>query len=315
MRRVVSMLIALVIAGCASVPQPPEHPPRAEPLAPIVRTDRPVIAFVLGGGGARGFAHAGALKVLDDAGIRPDLVVGTSAGSFAGALYAGGIRGESLVDAARAVQQREIVDLVLPDRGFIEGGKLQSYVNQSLRGRLIEQLELPFVAVATELSTGALTAFSRGDTGMAVRASCSVPAVFRPTLIEGLEYVDGGLVSPLPVRVARSLGADIVIAVDVSRQPTERHDFTTTAAMLSHAFVVMEHALAGAESKLADVVVRPDLAKVLATDLAARERAIAAGEDAARAALPEIRRLIAEKIAAKARRAGYSSTPIFLSSE
>jgi NTE family protein len=302
--RTIAAAVALAIAGCASVPQPPEHPPRAEPLAPIVRTDRPVIAFVLGGGGARGFAHAGALKVLDDAGIRPDLVVGTSAGSLAGALYAGGIRGESLVDAAHAVQQSQIVDFVFPHRGFIEGDKLQAYINKSLRGRLIEQLELPFVAVATDLRTGALTAFSRGDAGMAVRASCSVPAVFQPTPIEGREYVDGGLVSPVPVRVARSMGADIVIAVDVSRQPTERHDFGSTSAILSHAFVVMEHALAEQESKLADIVVRPNLVEVRATDLAARGRAIAAGEDAARAALPEIRRLISEKTAAKAGKAG-----------
>ena len=302
--RMIPPAVALAIAGCASVPQPPEHPPRAEPLAPIVRTDRPVIAFVLGGGGARGFAHAGALKVLDEVGIRPDLVVGTSAGSLAGVLYAGGIRGDALVEAARAVQRDQIVDFVFPDRGFIEGDKLQSYVNRSLRGRLIEQLELPFVAVATELRTGALTAFSRGDAGMAVRASCSVPAVFQPTQIEGREYVDGGLVSPVPVRVARSLGADLVIAVDVSRQPTDRRDFESTSAILSHAFVVMEHALAEQESRLADVVVRPNLVEVPATDLAARGRAIAAGEEAARAALPEIRRLISEKTAAKARGAG-----------
>jgi NTE family protein len=292
-------VVALVLAACAGAPPMPEHPPRAEPLAPIVGTGRPVIAFVLGGGGARGFAHTGALKVLDDAGIRADLIVGTSAGSLVGSLYAGGIRGDALVAAALAVQQEQLVDFVFPHRGFIEGDKLQSYINQSLRGRLIEQLELPFVAVATDLRTGALTAFNRGDTGMAVRASCSVPAVFQPTLIEGREYVDGGLVSPVPVRVARSAGADIVIAVDVSRQPAERSDFGSTTALLSHAFVVMEHALAGEESKLADVVVRPDLSKVPATDLAARGRAIAAGEEAARAALPEIRRLIERKSAAK----------------
>jgi len=298
MGRIFSALLAVAVAACATAPLP-EHPPRSVPLAPVVLGDRPVIAFVLGGGGARGFAHVGALKVLDDAGIRADLVVGTSAGSLAGALYAGGIRGGALVDAAQGVQQAQIVDFVFPNRGFIEGEKLQSYINQSLHGRLIEQLDLPFVAVATELSTGMLTAFSRGDVGMAVRASCSVPAVFQPTRIEGREYVDGGLVSPVPVRVARSLGADLVIAVDVSRQPTERHDFDNTAAMLNQSFIVMEHALAEEESRLADVVVRPDLSKVTATDLAARALAIAAGEAAARAALPEIKRLIAAKVAAK----------------
>jgi len=239
------------------------------------------------------------LKVLGDAGIRADLVVGTSAGCLVGAFYAGGIRNEELVEAALAVHREQLVDFVFPNRGFIEGDRLQTYMNQALHGRLIEQLDIPFAAVATELRTGGLVAFTRGDTGMAVRASCSVPVVFQPTPIRGSEYVDGGLVSPVPVKVARESGADLVIAVDVSRQPDEHKELGSTAAMLSHAFVVMEHALAQAESKLADVVIRPNLAEVRATDLAARGQAIAAGEDAARAALPRIRSLIAERTAAR----------------
>lgn len=292
----VVLALELAVAGCASVPLPaPEHPPRAEPLVLARKADRPQIAFVLGGGGARGFAHIGVLKVLDDAGIRADLVVGTSAGSLVGAFYAGGIRNDELVETALAVQRNELVDFVFPNRGFIEGNRLQAYMDKALHGRLIEQLDIPFAAIATELRTGRLVAFTRGDTGMAVRASCSVPVIFQPTAIQGSEYVDGGLVSPVPARVAREFGADLVIAVDVSRQPAEQKDLDTTTATLAHAFVVMEHALAQEESKLADVVIRPDLAKIPATDLAARSQAIAAGEEAARAALPQIRRLIAEK--------------------
>ena len=291
------LALPLGIAGCASLPPPPEHPPSAEALVLTRKADHPLIAFVLGGGGARGFAHAGVLKVLDDAGIRADLVVGTSAGSLVGALYAGGIRNDELLETALAVQRDELVDFVFPHRGFIEGNRLQTYIDKALKGRLIEQLDIPFVAVATELATGKLVAFTRGDTGMAVRASCSVPVIFQPTAIRGSEYVDGGLVSPVPVKVARESGADLVIAVDVSRQPDEHKELGSTAAMLSHAFVVMEHALAQEESKLADVVIRPNLAKVRATDLAARGQAIAAGEEAARAALPQIRSLIAERTA------------------
>ena len=293
------LALSLGIAGCASLPPAPEHPPSAGELVLARKADRPLIAFVLGGGGARGFAHAGVLKVLDDAGIRADLVVGTSAGSLVGALYAGGIRNDELVQTALAVQREELVDFVFPHRGFIEGNRLQTYIDKALNGRLIEQLDIPFVAVATELATGRLVAFTRGDTGMAVRASCSVPVVFQPTTIRGIEYVDGGLVSPVPVRLARDSGADLVIAVDVSRQPDEQKGLDSTAAMLGHAFVVMEHALAQEESKLADVVIRPNLAKVRATDLAARGEAIAAGEDAARAALPRIRSVIAEKTATR----------------
>lgn len=293
------LALALAIAACANLPPaPPEHPPRAEPLAPLATAQRPLIAFVLGGGGARGFAHTGVLKVLDDAGIRAGLVVGTSAGSLVGALYAGGIRNHELVETALAVQRAELVDFVFPNRGFVDGDRLQAYINEKLHGRTIEQLEIPFVAVATDLRSGGLVAFNRGDPGMAVRASCSVPVVFQPTMIEGREYVDGGLVSPVPARVARALGADLVIAVDVSRQPADRSDFGSTTALLTHAFVVMEHSIAQEETKLADVVIRPDLAKVTATDLGNRSQAIAAGEEAARAALPQVRRLIAQKTAA-----------------
>src|SRR6266704_371920 len=255
------LALSLGIAGCASLPPAPEHPPSAEALVLSRKADRPLIAFALGGGGARGFAHAGVLKVLDDAGIRADLVVGTSAGSLVGALYAGGIRNDELLETAIAVQREELVDFVFPHRGFIEGNRLQTYIDRALKGRLIEQLEIPFVAVATELASGRLVAFTRGDAGMAVRASCSVPVVFQPTTIRGSEYVDGGLVSPVPVKVGRESGADLVIAVDVSRQPAEQKALESTAAMLGHAFVVMEHALAQEESKLADVVIRPNLAK------------------------------------------------------
>lgn len=299
MTRLIAIALALALGACASLPPPPEHPPRAAPLVAMTKANGAVVAFVLGGGGARGFAHIGALKALDEAGIRADLIVGTSAGSVVAALYAGGIRDARLVETAHAVQREQVVDFVFPNRGFIEGERLQQYVNRVLRGRLIEELDLPFVAVATDLRTGELVAFNRGDTGMAARASCSVPAIFQPTLIEGREYVDGGLASPVPVKVARSLGAGVVIAIDVSRQPAEQRDLGSSAALLSQTIVIMEHGLAREEVKLADVVIRPDLSKVPATDLAARGEAIRAGEEAARAALPQVRQALAATAAAR----------------
>jgi NTE family protein len=299
MTRPIALALALTLSACASLPPPPEHPPRAAPLVAMTKAGGAVVAFVLGGGGPRGFAHIGALKALDEAGIRADVIVGTSAGSVVAALYAGGIRDGRLVETAHAVQREQVVDFVFPNRGFIEGERLQQYVNRVLRGRLIEELELPFVAVATDLRTGELVAFNRGDTGLAVRASCSVPAIFQPTLIEGREYVDGGLASPVPVKVARSLGASVVIAIDVSRQPAEQRDLGSSAALLSQTIVIMEHGLAREEVKLADVVIRPDLSKVPATDLAARGEAIRAGEEATRAALPQVRQALAATAAAR----------------
>ncbi|HEX5091121.1 MAG TPA: patatin-like phospholipase family protein [Burkholderiales bacterium] len=295
MRRCLIACAALALAGCASVEPAPEHPPQAVPLAPLATAHRPTIAFALGGGAVRGFAHAGALKVLDDAGIRADLVVGTSVGSIFGALYAGGVRNDALLQAARDVQRGQLIEFVFPNRGFVDGARLQSFMNERLGGRRIEQLGTPFAAVATELRTGRSVVFSRGDTGLAVRASCSLPAVFRPAVIEGTEYVDGGLTHPVPVSVARAAGADVVIAVVVSRQPGDTGDLGSTRELLNQTIVIMQHSIEEMELPGADVVIRPDVSQVPVSDFDARMRAIEAGEAAARAALPAIRRAIEAK--------------------
>ncbi len=291
------LAIVASLAGCATVP--PEVPAAryasAVPLTPIKRTDHPVVVIVLSGGAARGFAHAGVLKVLDENGIEPDAIVGTSAGSVVGALYAGGIRGEALVEAALDLQRAQVIEFTYPNRGFVNGQRLQQYIDRRLGDRPIERLGLPFVAVATDLHSGKLVAFNRGDTGTAVRASSSIPAVFQPMAMGRHEYVDGGLVSPVPVRVARALGADIVIAVDVTHQPTANKHFDNSGALVAQSLIIMEHALALNELKDADVVIRPDLHEAPSIDFDLRSDVIAAGERAARAALPRIRALIEAK--------------------
>ncbi|MHB8347353.1 MAG: patatin-like phospholipase family protein [Acidiferrobacterales bacterium] len=292
-----TLAIGALLAGCATLsPQAPaDGYPAAGPIPRIKRTNHPIVVIALSGGMAHGFAHIGVLKVLDENGIRPDGIVGTSAGAVVGALYAGGVRGEALVKAGLALRPNQVIELTLPDRGFVNGQRLQNYIDQRLDGRPIQNLGLPFVAVATDLRTGRRVAFTRGDTGMAVRASSSVPAVFQPLVIGRHEYVDGGLVSPVPVCVARALGADIVIAVDVMRQPTADKRWDSISSLASQSIVVMEHALARHELARADVVIRPDLRNISSTDFDLRIKAIAAGERAARAALPQIRALIAEK--------------------
>ncbi len=295
MRRWLIACSLALVAGCASVEPVPEHPPQAVPFAPLAAAKRPTVAYALGAGAARGFAHAGVLKVLDDAGIRPDLIVGTSAGSIFGALYAGGLRNDKLLWAARDVQRDQLIDFVFPNRGFVDGVRLQAYINQALGGRRIEALGTRFVAVATELRTGRPVAFNRGDTGLAVRASCSVPGVFRPVSIEGREYVDGGLTRPVPVSVARAAGADLVIAVVVSRQAADTGDLGSTRELLNQSVVILQNSIERAEVAGADVVIRPDLSQVSVSDFDARERAIEAGEAAARAAVPAILRAIEAK--------------------
>lgn len=287
--------LMLLAAGCAGVPVAVvSNPPRAEPLTPIAVVERPVVAFALGGGAARGFAHVGVLNVLDRHGVHADLVAGTSAGSVAGALYAAGLRGERLEREALDLERDRLTDYVFPDRGFIRGERMQRYINEAVGNVALENLPTRFAAVATDLASGEMVVFNHGNTGMAVRASSSLPGVVQPVAINGRDYVDGGLVSQVPVRVARALGADVVIAVDVSRRPAPKALIKNTLDVLQQAIRIMGMALVEQEAGDADILIRPTIGEIGMTDFEARAEAIKAGEQAAAAMLPEIDAAIAE---------------------
>ena len=259
--------------GFASAPAPATAPAVPAPLRPLR------IGLALGGGAARGFAHVGVIKALQARGIEPDIVVGTSAGSFVAALYAAGYDGADLQQVALQFEESSITDWSLPSRGVFKGMALQDFVNRKVDQRPIEKLPRKLAIVATDLGTGDIMVFERGNVGMAVRASSSVPGVFQPVSIGGREYVDGGLVSPIPVRTARRLGADVVIAVDVSKRPSDQ---STTGALdiLLQTFAIMGQVIGRDELQSADVVLRPALGAVGSTDFTAREAAIREGERA-----------------------------------
>jgi NTE family protein len=291
-------LLALVVSGCALSPKIASPPPAA-PVAVLVPAT-PKIALALGGGAARGYAHVGVIKALEAQGIYPDIVVGTSAGSVVGALYAAGISGFELQRIALAMDDTAISDWSLPDRGIIKGEALQNYVNTVLGNRTIERMKRTLAIVATDLQSGESVVFRNGNTGMAVRASSAVPGLFQPVRINGRDYVDGGLVSPVPVRVARSLGADLVIAVDISSKP----QFAKTASSLDvllQTFTIMGHTIAAQELREADVVIRPNVSAISGTDFQAKHMAILEGEKALADNLPALRAKIADfaKAAAK----------------
>jgi NTE family protein len=271
------------------------NPPLATPLRAVVNQDKPVVALVLGSGAARGFAHVGVLKVFDEHGIDVDIVVGTSAGSVVGALYAGGIRGEALVQTALDLQRDDVADWGLPDRGVIRGDRLQRLINESLDQRPMEELDIMFACVATDLQTGRRVVFTKGNTGMAVRASSSVPGVFRPVTINGRDYVDGGLVSPVSVEVAQQLGADLIIAVDVSVLPEGNADLSSTWQVLYQSFLIMSQAMAAAEVKLADILIRPDVKDISGVAFDDKQRALVSGEQAAVSAITRIKELLAQR--------------------
>jgi NTE family protein len=250
----------------------------------------PKIGLALGGGAARGFAHVGVIQVLEEAGIKPSLVVGTSAGSLVAALYASGRNGGQLQAVALNMDEAAFADWTLPifSRGVLRGEALGRYVNTQVNHKLIENMVLPLGIVATDLQSGQGVLFRRGDTGTAVRASSAVPAVFLPVRIGTHEYVDGGLVSPVPVRYAREMGADFVIAVDISSAP-EGNPSSDPLQILLQTFAIMGKSINTFELKDADLVVRPSLAGMGSGDFAGKQRAINAGRAAMQGLLPQLK--------------------------
>lgn len=285
---IVSTVVLLAVAGCAN--KPPAPAPITPPTA--VQAPRAIkIGLALGGGAARGFTHIGVIKVLEAQGLTPHFIAGTSAGAVVGALYAAGSDGFELQKLAHKLDEAKFSDWSLPDRGVLKGESLQQFINDAVGQRPLEALNKPLAVVATDLQSGESIVFRTGNTGMAVRASATVPGIFRPVAINGREYVDGGLSSPVPVRSVRHMGADVVIAVDISARPGKQ-SLRGTLDILLQTFTIMGQNLARYELKEADVVIRPQVDGVGATDFLARYDSILEGERAAQAALPQIREAI-----------------------
>jgi NTE family protein len=291
-RRLGVVLSIVLLTACSSMqsskPQEPGVTPAAERRE--VR-----LGLALGGGAARGFAHVGVIQVLEEAGLRPSHVAGTSAGSLVAALYASGKTPVELVRVAESMQEAEITDWMLPilNRGALRGEALAKYVNTQVGGKTLEQMPISLGIVATDLGSGQAITFRRGNTGAAVRASSAVPAVFQPVRLGDREYVDGGLVSPVPVRQTREMGANFVIAVDISSDP-EGNPYGDTFQILMQTFAIMGKSINTLALKEADVVIRPALSGVKSADFSARLRAIEAGRAAMRAALPALKARMAQ---------------------
>ena len=274
------VFLVLTLVACATVPPP--VPPKPA-----------IIAVVLGGGGSKGFAHIGVLKVLEAQKIPIHMVVGTSAGSLVGSLYASGKTAFELQGIAMKMEADNVIDYdwKIWKGGLIKGEKLENFINLNIQNTPIEKLKISFYAVATNAATGEEVVFARGNTGMAVHASCSVPGVFQPFKIGNSTYMDGGVVSPVAVDVARRNGADIVIAVDISGGiNTDVPDgiIDTMRKSLS----IMYARIAEYQIKNADIVIRPNMKNIGSTDMNKFNEAIFEGEKAASAKMPEIQKII-----------------------
>lgn len=277
-------VLALTLAGCDKTTK---TPPNTTPI----QAREPVIALALGGGGAKGFAHIGVIKVLESHGIKPKIVTGTSAGSFVGSLYASGKSPYQLQHIALTFKESDIRDLTLNRQGFIAGQKLQDFVNQHVANKPIEKFPIRFAAVATRLDNGRKADFIKGNAGQAVRASCSIPNVFVPATIGGTQYVDGGLVSPIPVQTAKAMGADLVIAVDISARPTGNQPVSMWG-LLDQTLNIMGQQSIHQELAQANIVIQPKVGHIGTLDLKASNQTILEGEKAAQLQIKAIQQAI-----------------------
>jgi len=194
---------------------------------------------------------------------------------------------------ALSIEKSDIVDMTIPDNGFIKGDKLEEYVNSLLKNTPIEKLRIPFYAVATSLPDGQEVIFGKGNTGKAVRASCSIPGIFRPARIGDKTYVDGGVVSPVAVDAARRYGADIVIAVDIASDPDTSPPEGTIDTILQ-SINIMYSKLSAVQTAKADIVIKPKVGYIGSDELEKRHEAIMEGEKAALAALPAMQNTISK---------------------
>jgi NTE family protein len=255
----------------------------------MAQTGRPKLALVLGAGSARGFAHIGIIKALDAAGIKPDLIVGASAGSVIGVFYAAGYTGVQMEDVAMKVRDADVIDTASnTKRGLVGGDALQKFINNFVRDKPLEALKTPFIAMATNLKTGDPVQLRIGDAGQAVRASSSMPGVFLPTIIGGMELVDGAISSPLPVSVARQMGAETVVAVDVGAAP-QNAQASGIYEIVMQSFEIMGQSISKLEGQKADVLIKPVVGQFSSSDFSNRAQLIAAGFAAGQRAIEQIK--------------------------
>jgi NTE family protein len=312
-----SLLVGLILltSACTSFAPTPVNQPA------VTIADKPSVALVLGGGGAKGFAHIGVIKALEESGITPTMVVGTSVGSLIGSLYASGYKAAELEQLALTTPDSALTDFTLSNQGFIEGNKLKNFINTKVGGRAIEHFPITFAAIAAEKHSLKKAVFTEGDAGLAVQASCSVPNIFIAPRIPkdvGKKYIDGGVVSLVPVDSARDLGADIIIAVDVTDASaaniTANANKLPSFNSLSSFWALLENNLvtkvtynnsanngrssngpntiSSLERQRADIIIIPKVSHISSLDTSQRQALITAGMQATTPQIEAIKQLI-----------------------
>lgn len=256
---------------------------------------RPTLAMALSGGAARCIAHIGVIEVLEDAGIEIDAIAGTSGGSLVGALYLDGMTPSEMAGLAAKTGWRNLFKPTIPRTGLISSSGIHRFIKSHLRARYIGDLTRPFAAVCADLITGEKVVLTHGDLARAVQASCSLPVIFTPTEINGKALIDGMFVSQIPVLAARQeLGARIVVAVDVNYRASDNPKLTNLPSIAMHMAQTISRRYTLAELKQSDEVISVDMLGIYPHDIRKHREIIERGRKAAKAAVPGIKRLLAE---------------------
>lgn len=254
--------------------------------------ERPKIGLALGSGGARGFAHLGVLKVLNEAGVPIDFIAGSSMGALIGAFYSSGLDLDNLYKIAKAFKRKYYLDFTVPKMGFIAGHRVKELIRIFTHGKNIEDLKIPLSVIATDLTKGERVVFTRGPIADAVRASIAIPGIFVPEKKDGRLFVDGGVIDRIPVQVVKEMGADFVIAVDVSRVK-KNESISTIFDVILQSIDILQEELVKYRKVDTDVLLRPKLENFSSKAFKNIEEIIIEGENEARLHLPMIKDMIA----------------------
>jgi NTE family protein len=257
------------------------------------KAERPRIGLVLGGGGAKGLAHLGALKVLEEARFPIDYIAGTSVGAFVGGAYASGIPLDRMIEVARRIRWNDLGRLIISKMGWRDSSRMEDFIRQHFPVKTFEQLRIPLAVVAADICTGEMRIFTSGDVARAIRASCAIPGFFTPVVDEaGRMLVDGGIVANLPTLVAIALGAERVIAINVNAHPLLPAPPSNVFQLYFQSLAIMSRTSQQYLLEYADVIVTPDVGHIFWDELDRAEEAIRAGEHAMRQKMAACRQLL-----------------------
>lgn len=245
------------------------------------------IGLALGGGAFRGLAHIGVLQALEANGIIPDIITGTSMGSLVGGAYACGMKLSLMERFCYSISEKDLVDVALPTEGIIAGNRIELLVRTLTGNKTFDQAAIPFAAVATDLELGQRALLNEGLIYQAIRASISIPAIFKPYKLDGRTYVDGGLVDRVPILAARELGADFVIGVDVGYRGGPG-DCDGIVKVILHSLAIMEWQVMQNKVNTADFTLAPDLLHINPASIAQAAECISIGRQTMLEQMPEL---------------------------